>query len=302
MKVLVIAKVAHAVNAAYCASLGDASQKTWDEAPEWQQNSAINGVQMHLANPDATPEQSHESWLQQKLEEGWKYGPEKDESKKEHPCCVPYSELPPEQKAKDYLFRGVVHALKDIQDGDDAALELMELQGRLNDLQAVHNELLARTASGDFGAVTQKEPTGVRVRYIGPRESWFDRLYGSGLGFIKDQVRRVPGDLARRLLKHGDLFEIAKAEEAEAPGQQQGADDSDDTDEILRQKKAEDEQREKRELDLNHLHYQVEQLDKAGLIEMGARYGVKLAKNATAEKVEEARATIKAKIDQFGAV
>lgn len=296
MKVLVIAKVAHAINAAYCASLGDNSQTTWDEAPEWQQNSAINGVQMHLANPDATPEQSHESWLNQKLAEGWKYGPEKDETKKEHPCCVPYADLPPEQKAKDYLFRGVVHALKDIQDGDDAQMELLELQDQLNELQATHNALLARSAAGDFGVGAVKEATGMPVRYIGPRESWFDRLYGSGLGFIRGQVRCVPGDLARRFLKHADLFELATGAAAETQAEQQEADD---TDEILRAKKAED---EKRELDLNHLHYQVEQLDKAGLIEMGARYGVKLAKNATAEKVEEARAAIKGKIDQFGAV
>ena len=33
------------------------------------------------------------------------------ETKKEHPCFVPYEELPTEQKAKDFLFRGVVHAL-----------------------------------------------------------------------------------------------------------------------------------------------------------------------------------------------
>lgn len=105
-----IASVAHEVNRAYCAGLGDHSQPEWDDAPEWQKSSARNGVKMHMANPNATPENSHESWLREKLENGWKYGPVKDPEKKEHPCCVPYGELPVEQRIKDYLFRAVVHA------------------------------------------------------------------------------------------------------------------------------------------------------------------------------------------------
>ena len=97
---IAIARVAHEINRAYCASLGDTSQPAWGDAPEWQKTSALVGVDMHLAKPDATPEQSHESWLDQKLAEGWKYGPVKDVEKKEHPCCVPYADLPAEQKAK----------------------------------------------------------------------------------------------------------------------------------------------------------------------------------------------------------
>jgi len=106
-----IAKVAHEVNAAYCRSLGDDSQLAWKDAQEWQQKSVIAGVQFHADNPEAKPSQSHESWLAQKKEEGWKYGPVKDAEKKEHHCYVPYEELPAEQKAKDYIFIGVVHAL-----------------------------------------------------------------------------------------------------------------------------------------------------------------------------------------------
>ena len=35
-----IARVAHEINRAYCASLGDTSQPAWEDAPEWQQQSA----------------------------------------------------------------------------------------------------------------------------------------------------------------------------------------------------------------------------------------------------------------------
>jgi len=33
------------------------------------------------------------------------------QKKKEHPCFIPFSELPVEQKAKDHLFTGTVKAL-----------------------------------------------------------------------------------------------------------------------------------------------------------------------------------------------
>jgi hypothetical protein len=39
-----IARVCHEVNRAYCTSLGDESQLPWDSAPQWQKDSAINGV------------------------------------------------------------------------------------------------------------------------------------------------------------------------------------------------------------------------------------------------------------------
>lgn len=107
-----IAKAAHELNKAYCESIGDNSQPSWDDAPEWQKSSAINGVTFHLNNPDATPSASHESWLKQKTEEGWKYGEVKNPETKEHPCFVPYEQLPNEQKAKDYIFRQTIHSLK----------------------------------------------------------------------------------------------------------------------------------------------------------------------------------------------
>lgn len=106
-----IARVAHEVNRAYCASLGDTSQPAWADAPEWQKKSAIAGVEFHLSHPDAKPSDSHESWLREKERDGWKFGPVKDPEKKEHPCFVPYAQLPAEQKAKDFLFLAVVRAL-----------------------------------------------------------------------------------------------------------------------------------------------------------------------------------------------
>lgn len=105
-----IARICHETNRAYCVTLGDNSQPAWEDAPEWQRTSALNGVKFHLANPNAKASHSHESWLAEKQADGWRFGPVKDPAKKEHPCFVPFSDLPREQQIKDYLFRGIVHA------------------------------------------------------------------------------------------------------------------------------------------------------------------------------------------------
>lgn len=109
-----IARVAHETNESYCHSIGDHSQTSWDDAPDWQKDSAINGVIFHLEahrrGVTPSPSASHDSWLEEKRRDGWKYGPVKDPTKKEHPCFVPFDELPVEQRVKDYLFGAVVAA------------------------------------------------------------------------------------------------------------------------------------------------------------------------------------------------
>jgi hypothetical protein len=108
-----IAQIVHEANRAYCRTLGDLSQVPWDEAPEWQRESAINGVEGILSGRITKPEQSHESWLAEKERTGWKYGPVKDAAKKEHPCFVPYDELPATQQVKDAIFFAIVTACAD---------------------------------------------------------------------------------------------------------------------------------------------------------------------------------------------
>jgi len=109
-----IAKVCHEVNRAYCEAIGDDTQVPWDEVPDWQHKSALLGVNFHKDNPEAGASASHTSWLEEKERDGWKYGRVKDAEKKEHPCCVPFDELPREQQAKDFLFREIVHQLQEV--------------------------------------------------------------------------------------------------------------------------------------------------------------------------------------------
>jgi len=106
-----IAKVCHEANKAYCETIGDMSQVSWAEAPDWQKESAVKGVEFCIANPDAPASANHDSWLQVKLDDGWKYGLVKNPDTKEHPCIVPYEALPVEQQKKDALFKAIVAAL-----------------------------------------------------------------------------------------------------------------------------------------------------------------------------------------------
>jgi hypothetical protein len=108
----IIAEVCHEANKKWCEANGDYSQKNWNDAEQWQRDSAVNGVKFKLANPDAGHDAQHNSWLKEKVEQGWIFGREKDTEKKTHPCIVPFEELPEFQQKKDALFGAIVDALK----------------------------------------------------------------------------------------------------------------------------------------------------------------------------------------------
>lgn len=42
----------------------------------------------------------HEVWSANRRADGWSYGPGRNDEKKQHPCMVPYDELP--EREKDY--------------------------------------------------------------------------------------------------------------------------------------------------------------------------------------------------------
>lgn len=43
----------------------------------------------------------HEVWAQNRMNEGWTYGMERDDVMKKHPCLLPYDELPESEKEYD---------------------------------------------------------------------------------------------------------------------------------------------------------------------------------------------------------
>lgn len=46
-------------------------------------------------------EQVHITWMEGRIKDGWTYGPERNDAKKQTPCLVPYDELPEEEKEYD---------------------------------------------------------------------------------------------------------------------------------------------------------------------------------------------------------
>ena len=104
-----IAELCHEANKSICEASGDNSQRQWDDAAEWQQKSAIDGVRFRIDNPDATAEEQHNAWCKAKLNDGWQYG-KKDADAKTHPYLVTYDLLPFAQRVKDHVFAAIVMA------------------------------------------------------------------------------------------------------------------------------------------------------------------------------------------------
>ncbi len=63
-----------------------------------------SGVQLDkeiLELTEELAENAHEVWARRRLAEGWRYGPRRDEARKEHPSLVPYKDLPESEKEYD---------------------------------------------------------------------------------------------------------------------------------------------------------------------------------------------------------
>ncbi len=46
-------------------------------------------------------ENTHDVWAFQRFQDGWKPGPRRDDARKEHPCLIPYDELPDSERVYD---------------------------------------------------------------------------------------------------------------------------------------------------------------------------------------------------------
>ena len=111
MNITDVAIVCHYGNKSLCEINGDYSQKEWHSAEEWQRKSSIESVAWRLDNLEAPTSAQHDSWMQQKISDGWVYGPVKDSNKRTHPDLVPYEQLNKASRAKDALFAGIVKSL-----------------------------------------------------------------------------------------------------------------------------------------------------------------------------------------------
>jgi hypothetical protein len=105
-----IARVIHAANRAFRGVIGEDSGPTWDRAPKELRESVIAGVNAAVYGQE-DPESLHHAWFEWHKARGWTHGDVKDEAKKTHPCMVPYTKLPKEQRLKDKLFIAMAQTL-----------------------------------------------------------------------------------------------------------------------------------------------------------------------------------------------
>ena len=62
---------------------------------------------------EAIAENAHEIWAKERMADHWRYGDKRDDTKKEHPDLVPYSDLTDEEKKYDRkMARGTIELLK----------------------------------------------------------------------------------------------------------------------------------------------------------------------------------------------
>ena len=131
----------------------------------------------------------------------------------------------------------------------------------------------------------------VPVKYVGRRPDFFDRIYGSGLFFDQGQTRWVPAELARKLLRHADLFE--RGEDASEASE-------DDTAEILEEAARELDAKRIDQSAIQDLRDSVQSMDKEALSHFaGTNYRQIIDRRRS---VEALRVEVLGLIDRFGAV
>lgn len=146
--------------------------------------------------------------------------------------------------------------------------------------------------------IHEASPDQVAVEYIGRRDPWKDHLYDTNLTFEKGQVRVMPHEIARKFLRHGDMFAVGKAEKATKAVPK--AKSNDDTEALLAESKARQEEKREELSDLQHLRDRVMLMDKSALREFANNnYGQKFGSK---DSVDAMRTAAVGFIDQYGAV
>lgn len=100
-----IAKLCHENNREFCSVVcGEHGSPSWEDAPPEIRQSVYEGVVNVVRNPDITPKESHQAWMDYKLAEGWTFGNRKDFAEKTHPNLIPFEQLHVNERFKDHLF------------------------------------------------------------------------------------------------------------------------------------------------------------------------------------------------------
>lgn len=106
-----ISRTVHEAIRAWAMAHGQTDIPAWDVAEPWMQTSTRQSVQDVLHDKNMSGQTQHEHWVEQKMKDGWRYGPVKDPDQRTHPLLVPYEDLPDYERRKDQLVVAIVKAL-----------------------------------------------------------------------------------------------------------------------------------------------------------------------------------------------
>jgi class 3 adenylate cyclase/tetratricopeptide (TPR) repeat protein len=79
-------------------------EKMVNYKPEPIDTSKIILTEEYLKLTELIAKNTHETWAQQRIVEGWKYGSQRNDIRKEHPGLVPYEQLPESEKQYDRII------------------------------------------------------------------------------------------------------------------------------------------------------------------------------------------------------
>lgn len=88
----------------------------WDDFESYERTLFIDGVRQQIEQPDRTAEQIHQSWVDDRIRDGWQYGLIRNHQLKTHPSIVPFADLTLVEKVKDTLFANIVASLLPLLD------------------------------------------------------------------------------------------------------------------------------------------------------------------------------------------
>ena len=112
-----IARTVHEAVQAWSTAHGQSDIPNWDDAPEWMRASTYESVVRVIENAGMSGRELHQFWVEEKMRDGWQYGPTKSSEARAHPLMIPFDELPVTERLKDDLVVAIVRALTR-QEGD----------------------------------------------------------------------------------------------------------------------------------------------------------------------------------------
>lgn len=111
-----IAQECHAKNNELMMMNGEEQRGSWETLDRHTKFITLKSVIKALENPNLTAKEMHDEWMNNKIEDGWKFGDVKDAELKTHPLIIDFELMNDIDKMKDQNFIDVCNKYREIYD------------------------------------------------------------------------------------------------------------------------------------------------------------------------------------------